>query len=105
MAKIKQSVPSQANNQLSIPLIAGLTGLHSNGLQPTAILLKTTLNIINSLMLFTFKVAPAIDTIFTKRNICSSEVVKLLREQIFTRLMERHFIEFGFFIFRYKEGS
>lgn len=56
-------------------------------------------------MLFTFKVAPAIDTISTKRNICSSEVVKLLREQIFTRLMERHFNEFGFFIFRNKEGS
>lgn len=56
-------------------------------------------------MLFTFKVAPTIDTISTKRNICSSEVVKLLGEQIFTRLMERHFIEFGFFIFRNKEGS
>lgn len=43
-------------------------------------------------MLFTFT-APAIDTVLTKRNICSAEVVKLLREQIFARLMLRRFMK------------
>lgn len=83
MAKIKQSVPSQANNQLNTHLTAGSTGLHSNRLlffnqQQYS---ENASNTMKSLMLF-FLTAPAIDIGLTKQNICSPEVVAVERRKI-----------------------
>lgn len=66
MAKISQSVPSQANNQLNTHLPAGPTGLHSTAVivQPKAILWKMQL-CENDFSLMT----PAIDRVLTQQNL------------------------------------